>query len=259
MAETGAVVIGVAATGTTGAAETGAVVIGVAETGTTGVAETGAVIIGVAAIGITGITGTAIGTMTMTSSLLVVLAFPGGVGVGALVGAGAIRTDITVTVTHMVTGLATAMAMEATHTDTGMATATAMEATHTTAMATDTVAGAGPELPSYSAASLAPVIITGPLTASWDRERVEQFAHTNRTTATPGNAKFLPVASRASGSFDVLLSGESHPFLRQTNSGSGRGAPVICSGLPPMIAAMRSLNSSTVSTRRLFVHCSTGA
>src|SRR5262249_58393779 len=113
--------------------------------------------------------------MTMTSSLLVVVAFRG--GVGALGGAGAIRTDITVTVTHMVTG---------------MATATAMEATHTTAMATDTVAGAGPELPSYSAASLAPVIITGPLTASWDRERVEQFPPTNRTTRTPGTAKFLP-------------------------------------------------------------------
>src|SRR5262249_20535375 len=162
------------ATGTTGAAETGAVVIGVAATGTTGVAETGAVIIGVAA---TGIAGTAIGTMTMTSSLLVVLAFPGGGGVGAVVGAGVMRSDITVT--HLVTGLA--MAMEATHTDTGMATAMAMEATHTTAMATDTVAGAGPELPSYSAGSLAPVIITGPLTASWDRERVEQFARTNRT------------------------------------------------------------------------------
>src|SRR5262249_3644090 len=151
--------------------------------------------------------------MTMTSSLLVVLAFPG--GVGALVGAGAIRTDITVTVTHLVTGLA----MEATHTDTGMATAMAMEATHTTAMATDTVAEAGPELPSYSAGSLAPVIITGPLTASWDRERVEQFARTNRTTATPGNAKFLPVASRSSGSFDVLLSGESHPFCGGPTAG----------------------------------------
>ena len=210
-ASAGAISVAADAHGTavTGVAETGAVVIGVA--------ETGAVIIGVAATGITGTTRTAIGTMTMTSSLLVVLAFLG--GVGALVGAGAIRTDITVTVTHMVTGLATAMAMEDTHTDTGMATAMAMEATHTAAMATDTVAGAGPELPSYSAGSLAPVIITGPLTASWDRERVEQFARTNRTTDTPGNAKFLPVASRASGSFDVLLSGESHPFCGGPTAG----------------------------------------
>jgi len=39
-------------------------------------------------------------------------------------------------------------------------------------------------------------------------------------------------------------------LLRRTNSGFGRAAPVICSDLRPMIAATRSLNSSTVSTRR---------
>ena len=38
-------------------------------------------------------------------------------------------------------------------------------------------------------------------------------------------------------------------MFRRTNSGGGRAAPVICSGLPRMIVAMRSLNSSTVSTR----------
>src|SRR5262245_65581420 len=102
--------------------------------------------------------------MTMTSSLLVVLAFPGGVGVGGLVGAGAIRTDITVTVTHLVTGLA--MAMEATHTDTGMATEMAMEVTHTTAMVTDKVEGEGQERPSYIAGSLEPGIHTDTLESS---------------------------------------------------------------------------------------------
>ena len=38
-------------------------------------------------------------------------------------------------------------------------------------------------------------------------------------------------------------------FLCRTNSGFGRGGPGICPGLRCMIAAMRSLNSSTVSTR----------
>ena len=32
-------------------------------------------------------------------------------------------------------------------------------------------------------------------------------------------------------------------LLRRTKDGCGRGAPVICSGLPRMIAAIRSLNS----------------
>src|SRR5262245_39990382 len=194
--------------------------------------------------------------MTMTSSLLVVLAFPGGVGVGALVGAGAIRTDITVTVTHLVTGLA--MAMEATHTDTGMATAMAMEATHTTAMATDTVAGAGPELPSYSAGSLAPVIITGPLTASWDRERVEQFARTNRTTATPGNAKFLPVGSRSSGSFDVFF-----PVSRTLFAADQQRVRSWCAGNLLRLATYDRCDAQVEFLdgfdAALFVHCSTGA
>ena len=61
-----------------------------------------------------------------------------------------------------------------------VATATDME------MAT----GVGPESPSYSAGSLALVTITGPLTASWDRRRVELFAPTSSTVATPGNLVF---------------------------------------------------------------------
>jgi hypothetical protein len=160
------------------------------------------VVIGVAATGITGI--------AMTSSLLVASGFRGdGVGARILGGVEAIHTELMAMVTPTVTGMATAMAMEVTHTDTALATAMA---TNTAAMATDTVAGAGPESPSYSAGSLALVITTGPLTASWDREHVEQFARINRTTATPGNAKFLPFASRASGSFDVLLSSGSLVF-----------------------------------------------
>ena len=144
----------------------------------------------------------------MTSSLLVASGFRGdGVGARLLGGVEAIHTELMAMVIPTVTGMA--MAMEVTHTDTAMATPMA---THTAGMATDTVAGAGPELPSYSAGSLALVIITGPLTASWDRKRVEQFARINRTTATPGNLKFLPFASRASGSFDRLLSGGSLVF-----------------------------------------------
>jgi hypothetical protein len=204
MAETGADAIGVA--------ETGAVAIGVAATGTTGTVETGVVAIGVAA---TGTIGTA-----MISFSLVASDFRGG-------GVGVIRMDI-MEATHMVMGtglvtamevtrmgtvmgLATAMIMALAMEATNMVTVTAMEMEEATNMAApamemDTATVAGPELPSYSAGSLALVIITGPLTASWDHERVEQFARINRTTATPGNAKFLPFASRASGSFDFLLS-----------------------------------------------------
>ena len=80
-------------------------------------------------------------------------------------------------------GMAMAAAMEATN----MVTVTAMEMAATnmaaTAMEMDTATGAGPELPSYSAGSLALVIITAPLTASWDHRRVKQFAPTSRTAA----------------------------------------------------------------------------
>jgi hypothetical protein len=157
-----------------GAVAPGVELTGAAETGTvvTGVAETGTVVIGVAA---TGTTGTAIGVtttiiMTMISSSLVASDFHGGVGAGALAGAGAIR-DTTVTV------IPTAMATEVTHM---AATATDME----------TATGVGPESPSYSAGSLALVTITEPLMASWDRRRVELFAPTSITATTPVSPVF---------------------------------------------------------------------
>jgi len=164
----GAAVTGLAAHG---AVATEVDAFGVAATGTTRMAETGAVAIGVVA---TGTTGTAIGIiiiMAMMSSSLVASDFRG---------RGAIRMDI-MEATHMVivTGLATAMevtrmvtvmdlgtGMEATN----MVTVTAMEMKVTNmaapAMEMDTATGADPELPSYSAASLALVIITDPSTAS---------------------------------------------------------------------------------------------
>jgi hypothetical protein len=148
--------------------------IGAVAIGTTGMAATGAVAIGGAA---TGTIGTAIGIMTMISSSLVASDFRGA-------GAGAIHMDI-MEATHMVmvTGPATAMAV--THMVTVMGLATAMEATNmaATVMEMDTATGAGPELPSYSAGSLALVTITDPSTASWDHRRVKQFAPTSRTAA----------------------------------------------------------------------------
>ena len=89
-------------------------------------------------------------------------------------------------VTHMVTGMGLAMGMEAMVT--GLATAMEMGATSmaATAMEMDTATGAGPELPSYSAGSLALVTIAGPSTASWDRRRVKQFAPTSKTAANVG-------------------------------------------------------------------------
>ena len=114
----GAATAGVEATGV---AETGAVVIGMAAIGTTGMAETGA-----AAIGTTGMAiGMTIIIMTPISSLSVPPAFRGGglvppafrggggVGAGTRGGAGAIRT--------MVTDMA-AMGTATAATDTGMVT-----------------------------------------------------------------------------------------------------------------------------------------
>jgi hypothetical protein len=163
----------------------------VAAIGTSGMAETGTVVIGAAATGTIGVT-TITMTMTMISSSLVASDFHGGVGAGVLAGAGAIRTDTAMVteVTHMA-----AMVTEVTH----MA-ATATEVTHMAATATDmeTAAGVGPESPSYSAGSLALVTITGPLTASWDRRRVELFAPTSRTAATPVNPVFRRKQSQES-------------------------------------------------------------
>ena len=142
MAETGAVAIGMAATG--------AAAIGTAATGTTGTAATGT-------IGTGGTIGTA-----MISSSLVAWDFRGG-------GVRAIRTDI-MEATHMVTVTGLATATEVTHMITVMGLATAMEMEPTNmaapAMEMGTATRANPELPSYSAGSLALVIITEPLTAS---------------------------------------------------------------------------------------------
>ena len=149
--------VGTVAADALGAAVTGVAAHGAVATGVDarGVDATGAVAIGVAAIGTTGI-------MTMISSSLVASDFRGGVGV--------IHMDIMeATPMVMVTGLATVMEVTRTVTGmglaTGMAMATAMEATNmvtVTDMEMDTATGAAPELPSYSAGSLALVIITDP-------------------------------------------------------------------------------------------------
>jgi hypothetical protein len=175
----------------TGVAAHGAVATAVAGHGMAaiGVAETGAVTIGVAAIGTTGTAATGTIGTAMISFSLVALDFRGG-------GARAIRMDI-MEATHMVMVTVLATAMEVTHMITVMAPATgmAMAVSMVTVMAMemepinmaapamemDTATRAGPELPSYSAGSLALVIITEPLTASWDRRRVKQFARTSRT------------------------------------------------------------------------------
>jgi hypothetical protein len=173
----------------TGAAETGKAGTGVAAIGTSGMAETGTVVIGAAATGTIGVT-TITMTMTMISSSLVASDFHGGVGAGVLAGAGAIRTDMaTVTeVTHMA----------ATVTGVTHMVATVTEVTHMAATDMETVAGVGPESPSYSAGSLALVTIMGPLTASWDRRRVELFAPTSKTAATAVNLVFRRKQSQES-------------------------------------------------------------
>jgi hypothetical protein len=196
VAVTGVAARGAAATGVAarGAVATGVAAIGAVVIGTTGMAETGAVAIGMAATGTTGTAATGTIGTAMISFLLVASDFRGG-------GVRAIHMDI-MEATHMVmvTGLATATAMEVTRmitvmalaTGTGMATTnmvtvTAMETEPTNmaapTMEMDTATRANPELPSYSAGSLALVIITEPLTASWDRRRVKQFARTSRTAA----------------------------------------------------------------------------
>jgi len=151
----------------------GAVETGVAETGT---AVTGAVAIGMAAIGTTGMVIGTIIVAIMSSSSVTSASHGGGVGAGVRRGAGAIRTDTDI----MVLATRTGTAMDTTvATDTTAATDTATPAT-----VMDTATAAGPEWPSYSAGSLAPVITTGPLTASWDRRRVEQFGLTSAIAET---------------------------------------------------------------------------
>jgi hypothetical protein len=191
VAARGAVATGVAAHGMAviGVAATGAVAIGMAAIGTTGMAATGAVAIGTAATGTTGTVATGTIGTAMISSSLVAWDFRGG-------GVRAIRMDIMEAI-HMVTvtGLATAMAVTRMITVMALATGMAMAASMVTvtamemeptnmaapAMEMDTATRANPELPSYSAGSLALVIITELSTASWDHRRVKQFAPTSRT------------------------------------------------------------------------------
>ena len=179
----GAVATGVAAHGM---AAIGVVAIGMAATGMAaigmvaiGTAETGAVAIGVAATGTTGI-------MAMISSSLVASDFRGG-GAGATHMVMVTGLATAMEVTHMVTVMGLVMAMAAATGATHMVTVTAMEMAATNMAATDTemdtATGAAPELPSYSAGSLALVTITDPSTASWDHRRVKQFAPMSRTAA----------------------------------------------------------------------------
>ena len=155
-----------------GAPEWAAVSAGVEGVANAGVAITGVVATtgAVATTGVVATTGTAaigmaIGTIIMAvmSSLSVTSAFHGG-GVGVGVRHGATLTADTDTATPA----------------TGMETATPA-----TVMAPATAAG--PEWPSYSAGSLEPVITTGPLTASWDRRRVEQFGLTSAIAGMQAN------------------------------------------------------------------------
>ncbi len=143
-----------------------------------GVATTGVVAItGVAATTGTatiGTTGMAIGAAIMSSSSATSAFHGGGVGVGVRHGATlTAATDMVDTAadtaTDMDTTADTAMDMDTATPATVMAPATVM----------DTASAADPEWPSYSAGSLEPVITTGPLTAFWDRRRVEQFGLTS--------------------------------------------------------------------------------
>jgi hypothetical protein len=163
-----------------GAANAGVEVIGAVAIGTAaiGMVEIGMAAIGMVVIGMAATTGMAIGGIAIMSSSSVTSVFRGG-------GAGAIHTDTMIMVTRTavmgmgvtVLGMGvTVLATDTEPTDTATAaTATVMG----TAIAADTATAVGPEWPSYSAGSRAPVITAGPLTACWDRRRVEQFGPTS--------------------------------------------------------------------------------
>jgi hypothetical protein len=137
---------------------TGVAVIGVAATR---VAAIGAAVIGVTVIGVAAVIGAITVTITdpLASSLLATSAFRG---------AGAIRTDTTVTVTRTIT---TATVMATTATD-----------MITISPVTGTAIAADQGLPSCSGDSLAPAIIVALSTGSWDHRRGEQFELTSATT-----------------------------------------------------------------------------
>jgi hypothetical protein len=134
-----------------------AVVIGVA---VTRVVAIGVVAIGVAVIGVAAVIGAITITDPLASSLLATSAFRCG-------GAGAIRTDTTVTVTRTIT---TATVLATTATD-----------MITISPVTGTAIAADQGLPSCSGDSLAPAIIVALSTGSWDHRRGEQFELTSAT------------------------------------------------------------------------------
>jgi len=116
---------------------------------------------------------------TLSSSVTSV--FRGG-GAGDRRGAGAIHTDTGMIMVTRTGVTVTVLATVTEPTDTATATTVTVMSTATTAdtaIAVDMATAAGPEWPSYSAGSRAPVFTAGPLTACWDRRRVEQFAPTS--------------------------------------------------------------------------------
>jgi hypothetical protein len=178
----------------------GAVETGVAVTGT---AVTGVVAIGMAAIGTTGMVIGTIIVAIMSSSSVTSASHGGGVGAGVRRGAGAIRTGTDIMV------LATRTPGTAMDTTAATGTDTATQAT-----VMDTATAAGPEWPSCSAGSLAPAITAGPLTASWDRRRVEQFGLTSAIAET--QADQVSFAYRRDDLVDFR-------FIDRRNSQGGRG------------------------------------
>src|SRR5205823_12596854 len=132
----------------------------------------------------------------------------GGAGAG-IHGAGAIRTATDTvmairmaTVTVPPTATATVMVMEATDTATP---ATVMRTALVIALVIDTATAATPEWLSYSVGSLVPVITMGPLTVSWDRRRVEQFARTSRITDTQASDPVLPGRLVRAGGSSIIF------------------------------------------------------
>src|SRR5438045_1474100 len=97
---------------------------------------------------------------------------------------------------------ATVMVTEATDTATP---ATVMRTALVIALVIDTATAATPEWLSYSVGSLVPVITMGPLTVSWDRRRVEQFARTSRITDTQASDPVLPGRLVRAGSSSIIF------------------------------------------------------
>jgi hypothetical protein len=161
-----------------------------------GTAATGAVVTGMAAIGTT---GTAIGIITIMSSLLVISAFQGG-GAGAGAEAGDIHMDITAmairtatVVTVTAEGTATVVMVMAEAMDT-VTTDTVTAMGMATVLAANTALPLGRKWPSYNGDSPVPAIIADQSMESWGRKRAGQFELTSRTTVTLTQADPIPPA-----------------------------------------------------------------